>query len=135
MFGIASCPKFASENKRSENGLANHFKRIDMDNEKVFSAIAEQLSEAHENVVQGKMMRSPGIKVNNKVFAFYYEGQMVFKLGKETDTSRKELQGATWLNPFKNKPPMKAWFVVPFQDYASWYQLAAEAKTFVEQGG
>lgn len=53
-----------------------------MDNEeKVFYAIAEKLSGKNKDVILGKMMSSPGIKYKNKIFAFYYHNQMVFKLG------------------------------------------------------
>lgn len=48
---------------------------------KEFERIVEKLSK-QEGVILGKMMSSPGLKYNNKVFAFYYKDQMCFKLGE-----------------------------------------------------
>ena len=59
---------------------------ISRDQEEIlFRKIAEKLATENDSVSPGKMMSSPGIKCKNKVFAFYYNKQMVFRLGKEFD--------------------------------------------------
>ena len=64
-----------------------------------------------EGVVLGKMMSSPGIQYNGKVFAFLYKEKMCFKLGA---SNTLENLGVLYefLNPFKIKSPLKDWFVV-----------------------
>ena len=52
---------------------------------------------------------------------------MTFKLGKGVDLNRPELAEATFLSPFKNKPPMKAWLIIPFVSREMWESLAEEA--------
>ena len=39
-----------------------------------------------------------------------------------------------WLNPFKNKGPMKAWYQVPFGGKKKWRLLAGEALAVVREG-
>ncbi len=84
-------------------------------------------------VEPGKMMTSDGLTVRGKVFCFFWgqRNAMVFKLGKEADTDRAELAGWEWLNPFKNKGPMKAWYEVPFTRKRYWKTLAEEAADVV----
>ena len=51
--------------------------------EDLFNKIVEKLSKKHNFVSKGKMMSSPGIKYKTKVFAFYYNKEMVFRLGRD----------------------------------------------------
>ena len=97
--------------------------------EQCFREIYEEFPNRIAGAVQGKMMSSDALKVNDKVFCFYYEKEdaMCFKLGKDTDPERPELGGASLLNPFKNKGPLKGWFVVPYTDKAIYESLAEEA--------
>ena len=95
--------------------------------EKLFNEIVEKMASENKNVEAGKMMSSPGIKYKNKVFAFYYDKQMGFKLGKEFNPDEFKLKDYKFLSPFKNKPPMKAWFVIPYSENKKWKVLAEEA--------
>lgn len=95
-----------------------------------FQAIVEEFSE-RDGVAPGKMMSSPALTTGGKVFCFFHGDQMVFKLGKEADRSRPELAGASYLSPFKSKPPMTAWLCVPFQSREQWSRLAEEARGVV----
>ena len=90
----------------------------------LFTQIVESLSAKYEHVEAGKMMSSPGIKFRNKVFAFYYQDQMCFKLGKGFDIESLGIHDYSFLSPFKNKPPMKGWFNVPFAYQDQWKSLA-----------
>jgi hypothetical protein len=95
-----------------------------------FNAIVEEFT-PRQGVEPGRMMSSPALTVGGKVFCFFNGEQMVFKLGKEADRSRPELDGASYLSPFKTKPPMTAWLCVPFQSRDQWSRLAEEARSVV----
>ena len=95
--------------------------------EGIFEEIRTRFLENYPEVETGKMMRAPALKVNGKVFCFFYEEKMGFKLGKETDITRPELKEAEYLSPFKYKPPMKNWFILPFISIEQWEHLAEEA--------
>ena len=100
-----------------------------------FDEVAHHLAATEDGVELGKMMSSPGVTYRGRVFCFFYDSAMVFKLGKDADTSSSDLQGWQWLNPFKNKGPMKAWYIVPLQDAAQWERLAREALVGMKAGG
>ena len=102
--------------------------------EKRLYEIAENLMKKESNVTLGKMMSSPGIKYKNKVFAFYYNKEMVFKLGKEFDPASFKIEKFSYLSPFKNKPPMMAWFVITLEDEDKWEALAGEALKIMKEG-
>ncbi|HJN91613.1 MAG TPA: hypothetical protein QGF05_02665 [Dehalococcoidia bacterium] len=94
-----------------------------------FQEIVMELDAAHADVQIGKMMSSEALTVKGKVFCFFWERRnaMVFKLGKEAETERAAMAGWEWLNPFKNKGPMKAWYAVPLARKRAWKSLAEEA--------
>ena len=75
----------------------------------------------------GKMMSSPGIKYKNKVFAFFYNEEMVFRLGKKYDPLEDSIENFDLLNPFKNKPPLAGWFVIPNEYQKKWEALSKKA--------
>ncbi len=95
--------------------------------EEVFNNIMQKMLKENQGVNAGNMMRSPAICFQSKVFAFYYNEQMVFKLDQKAPSTMHDYPGSQFLNPFKNKPPMKGWLVVPSQYQQQWYQLAEEA--------
>lgn len=94
--------------------------------ESLFNEIAEMLEGREADVTLGKMMSSPGILYRGKNIAFYHhlEKEMVFKLGKGFQPESVGLEHWRYLNPFKNKAPMKAWFQVGYQEHEKWEQLA-----------
>lgn len=104
------------------------------ESEILFKTIIDKLVEKHAEVSQGKMMSSPGIKYGNKVFAFYYNDQMVFRLGKDFDPNAEGISKFSYLSPFKNKPPMKGWIEVPFTDHQKWQDLAELALKKMKRG-
>lgn len=101
--------------------------------EKTFNNIVQHLTANESDVVLGKMMSSPGLKVNNKVFAFYHKEAMGFRLGKEFNAAGFGLKTARWLSPFKTKPPLKAWYIVDFEEACFWRELATMALVFTKQ--
>ena len=98
--------------------------------EQRFDELAQKLVATHPDVEHGKMMRSPGLKCNGKVFAFFHDDSMCFRLGKTFDTESFGIQTVRWLSPFKNKPPMKAWFIIEAGESDLWPKLADEALLF-----
>ena len=93
-----------------------------------FDKLTDKLVAANDDVTAGKMMSSPGIKVNGKVFAFFApSGGMVFKLGKGFDPKASGYPEMTAFNPFKNKGPLAGWFESPFEKKRRWEKLAKTA--------
>ena len=89
-----------------------------------YNKIAKQLAETNPDVTLGKMMSSPGILYKSKNFAFFHEDSMTFKLGKEFDIESTGVKNWQWLQPFKNKAPMKGWYRIPLSESAHWPKLA-----------
>ncbi|MEO1258789.1 MAG: hypothetical protein AAFZ15_08320 [Bacteroidota bacterium] len=104
-----------------------------MSAEEKFNAIVKNMESKHEDVHLGKMMSSPGLKVNNKVFAFYHKETMGFRLGKKFDAPNFGLKTARWLSPFKTKPPLKAWYIIDFAEVEFWEELTEMALDFTRQ--
>lgn len=81
----------------------------------------------------GQMFGKPCLKVNNKAFAAFFKGEMVFKLGQEHIANIKdELSGSVNWDPSGKKRPMKDWLQVPVDFSSRWDELAKEALHFVK---
>lgn len=102
--------------------------------ESVFKEIEQDFLQNFPEGEVGNMMRADALKINGKVFCFFHEQKMTFKLGKGVDLDRPELAEATFLSPFKNKPPMKGWLIIPFSTPEMWRALAEEAMEKVAGG-
>jgi hypothetical protein len=100
--------------------------------EEFFEKIAKKLCKKKEITI-GKMMSTTGLKYKNKVFAFYYNKRMVFRLGKEFDIDKENLKDWKYLSPFKKKAPMKGWFDVGFSDKERWEDLALKALGMIKR--
>ena len=99
-----------------------------MDKKQVkFEEIADKLSKEHKNVAKGKMMSSPGVRYGNKFFAFYYNKEMVFRLGKDAEPEKLGVKEFKLLNPFKTKAPLKNWFQISYSENKNWQKLAIYA--------
>lgn len=94
---------------------------------RLFDRITDRLRRTQRGVTPGPMMSSPGLRLNGKVFAFFYNDQMVFRLGKEFDPGAAGLRDWKPLNPFKNKPPLPGWYVIAYSEQARWNDLADRA--------
>ncbi len=92
-----------------------------------FNQIAKELIQEYDRVTPGNMMRSPALSFQKKVFAFYWNKQMVFKLDHQAGLQMENFPGSSFLNPFKNKPPMKGWLVVPATHHKDWKLLTEMA--------
>lgn len=93
-----------------------------------FESIAGRMIAAHEGVEEGRMMSCAAVAYRGKVFAFLgSKGKMVFRLGKGYQPEAAGLTDWSYLSPFKHKPPMRGWIIVPVVQDARWSDLAEEA--------
>lgn len=99
-----------------------------------FQAIAQKLADESPSITIGKMMSSPGIRYENKVFAFYYHESMVFRLGRGFDPARVGIVHYCLLAPFKTKPPLVDWFEIAATDMHRWEELARLAMQHMRAG-
>ncbi|MFN3233258.1 MAG: hypothetical protein ACE363_14035 [Alphaproteobacteria bacterium] len=95
--------------------------------EDLFNNISERMESMHEGVGRGKMMSSPGIQYKGKNFAFFWDDTMVFRIGKGFNPGDIGVTEWAYLNPFKNKPPMKGWYRIPASEKDHWPDLADRA--------
>lgn len=103
---------------------------MNQDASDTFNRIVDELVMQHADVAAGKMMSSPGIKVNDKVFAFLAKGDMGFRLGPDFDLDAAGVKAPRPLSPFKTKPPLKGWFLVPADESDIWWDLSEHALAF-----
>ena len=103
-----------------------------MTGEERFEKIATQFVEGQEGVILGKMMSSPGLKYNNKVFAFFHKDKMGFRLGTSFNLEANGVKHAEPLSPFKTKPPLKGWYMVDVIEADLWPLLTEEALRFTQ---
>ena len=98
----------------------------------LFENIRDQLVESSEKISAGRMMSSPAITYNRKVFAFLStKGKMVFRLGKEYDYTAQNIDIQPF-NPFAKKGPLPGWFEVSYTSSAHWQSLAEHALAFIQ---
>jgi hypothetical protein len=95
--------------------------------EQCFRSIAALLARENSAITSGKMMSSPALQYQGKVFAFYYDKQMVFRLGRAFQPEAFSIRQYQVLAPFKTKPPMADWFEIPFAEQHLWEDLARYA--------
>ncbi len=104
-----------------------------MEQEKVFyEKVVQHILETYKGTYEGKMMSAPGVKYNDKVFVFYYKKDMVFRLGDEFSPLAHNIKNPRLLNPFKNKPPLKGWFIIEYDQKNRWEELSGLAYEFVK---
>lgn len=78
----------------------------------------------------GKMFGSPGLKVNNKVFALLVKNQLVVKLEKERVDSLVAEGKGQYFDPGHGRL-MKQWITIPMTFQAEWPNLAEEARKYL----
>jgi len=98
----------------------------------IYLEICRNICAKTEGVTEGKMMSSPGLKYNNKVFAFYHKGTMGFRMGPLFNPEKFGLKYAKPLSPFKTKPPLKGWYVIESEESNLWKDLAEMALEFTQ---
>ncbi len=89
--------------------------------------IRELFCQKYPEVTEGKMMSSPAIHYNKKVFAFFSrKHKMVFKLGKDYPLDKLGVEVSKF-NPFKKKKPLAGWYEVDFAHHQKWETLTIKA--------
>ena len=91
----------------------------------VYEPLFDKFISGYADVDPGVMMREPALKCGDKVFAFYYADKesMCFKLGKDYHIEAHGVTKFGFLSPFKNKPPMYAWYLVGKEHQDAWEDL------------
>ena len=99
--------------------------------EKQFHQIIKGLT----NGVEGKMFGAKCIKsINGKTAAFFWQGNMVFKLDQETQEKALQLKGAKiGSHLYAPDKPMKGWVSVPAAHADKWMDFAEKALKNVEE--
>lgn len=95
-----------------------------------FAALQQHWLKEAEGVIEGNMMRAPGLRYGDKVFAFCHKEQMGFRMGPLFDPEVFGLLDWGPLSPFKTKPSLKGWFMVGAGDVESWNELTGLALEF-----
>lgn len=101
--------------------------------EQLFNEIGQQLSK-QRGTTAGQMFGKPCLKTENKAFAAFHKGDMVFKLGQQEIKLllEKYLGSENW-DPSGKKRPMKDWLQVSSAFKDEWMDLAKQALNFVEE--
>lgn len=98
----------------------------------LFIGIRNTFCKNDNGVTEGRMMSSPAIHYNNKVFAFLSrKNKMVFKLGKDYPSDKIDFEIKEF-SPFKNKKPLTGWFEVDYGYQNQWEALCAEALEIIK---
>lgn len=107
------------------------------DGAEIYRKLAEALVASAPDVAHGRMMSSPAVTVGGKVFAFYTKpgkfSGMGFRLGRDYDFGSLPAGSWTHLAPFKTKPPMRDWIIVPPERSDLWAGLAETALGLMRQ--
>jgi len=104
--------------------------------EQSFNRIGSKLQTSHD-ATSGQMFGKPCLKgSNNKAFAAFFKGEMVFKLGAEQIHLLKDQypDSVNW-DPSGKGRPMKDWLQVPVIFETDWEKLAIQAADFVTDQG
>ena len=91
--------------------------------EEKFYQISDLLSHEEPGISIGKMMSSPGIKYKSKVIAFYYNDEMIVRMGKGINLKKLGIENPKYLSPFKTKPPMTGWICISYSDEKRWEEF------------
>jgi TfoX/Sxy family transcriptional regulator of competence genes len=101
------------------------------DSDPAFRRVADAFAD-DPAVTYGKMMASPGLKVNGKIFAMLTRGRFVAKLPRSRVDALVASGAGERFDPGHGRI-MKEWIVVASGEEA-WLELAREAYRFVRQG-
>jgi hypothetical protein len=83
------------------------------------------------NVVPGNWFGKPCLKVQGKVFAALWQGDMACKLTGEAHAEALRVEGARLFDPRGKGHPMKEWVQIPARHSASWSHFAGLACDYV----
>lgn len=99
--------------------------------EQLYNAIGRLFAEQY-GISMGQMFGKSCLKVNNKAFAAFFKGDMVFKIGKaEVNLLLNKYPASTNWDPSGKKRPMKDWIQVSADFHEDWEILAKQALDYV----
>ncbi len=93
----------------------------------LFEEIYDHMIDNYKEVSSGKMMSSPALCFRKKVFAFFHQDKMTFKLGRDFIPEDMGINKWAPLSPFKNKAPMYDWFTISYENHTQWKNLCEMA--------
>ena len=101
------------------------------ESEKMFCRVIKELPHA----IEGKMFGAKSIKSSNgKTAAFFWKGDMVFKLDKEVKKEALKLDGAKiGTHLYAPQRQMKGWVKIPAKHGDKWTVFAKSAIEYVER--
>ena len=92
---------------------------------KAAKELYDNIGDAMEGAHKGKMFGAECLKAENgKALAFFYHGDMVFKLTGDAYNEAMAYDGAHLFNPMGNRP-MGGWVQLPY-DYADQWSFFVE---------
>lgn len=80
--------------------------------------------------MESKSFGAPCFKVGSKVFCWFFDAEMVFKLDPADVPEALSYDGARLFDPSGKGKPMKAWVQLPFEyaeEWPDWARRAAQA--------
>lgn len=99
--------------------------------EKLYLEIGQEF-EQQQGTEMGQMFGKACLKKSKKVFAAFFKGEMVFKLGQEeVNMMFKKYPGSCKWDPSGKNRSMKDWLQVPADFSEDWRSLTEKALQFV----
>src|SRR5215467_9312291 len=92
-----------------------------------------EIGNSIRGALPAQMMGMPCFKVNGKMFAGFFEGDMVFKLHGDDHRKALSLTGSKLFDPGKMNRPMKEWVQVTFKHKDKWEEFAKSAFNYVKK--
>lgn len=92
-----------------------------------------EIGTSMKGAAMGKMFGKPGITVNGKAFACFFQNCMVFKLSGDEHASAMKLKGSVLFDPSGTGRAMKEWVQVPYAHHAKWEGFAGSAFAYVKK--
>lgn len=84
-----------------------------------------------QDVTTGKWFGKPCLKVQGKIFAALWRGDMAFKLTGEAHCKALQVEGAHLFDPREKGHPMKEWVQIPAAQSSTWSHFAKLACKYV----
>jgi hypothetical protein len=100
------------------------------DSAQTLNEIAAELGSG-QNVAPGKWFGKLCLKVDGKIFAALWDGDMAFKLAGEAHAQALQVEGARLFDPRGKGQPLKEWVQIPGQQSLTWSRFARLACEYV----
>lgn len=108
----------------------SHVKGQDDRVDALWLSLVQEMTTAHTDIRQGKMMSADALTLDGKVFVFRSRRNgagLGCKLGSDMTPDALSLTAWRPLQPFKGKAPMTGWYVVDAGAFPDWVRVAETA--------